>query len=50
MQLLSVRLICMNIIDPQGRIIIATVIEHGAKLLSDSRKFVECAELEGRQL
>lgn len=36
--------------DPQDRIIIATAIEHNAKLMSDDGKFVKYAELEGRLL
>lgn len=33
--------------DPQDRIIIATAIEHKAKLMSDDGKFIKYAELEG---
>lgn len=36
--------------DPQDRIIIATAIEHSAKLMSDDSKFTKYAELEGRLL
>jgi PIN domain nuclease of toxin-antitoxin system len=33
--------------DPQDRIIIASAIEHEAKLMSDDSKFAKYAELEG---
>lgn len=33
--------------DPQDRIIIATAIEHQAKLMSDDRKFPKYTELDG---
>ncbi len=33
--------------DPQDRIIIATALEHGAKLMSDDGKFAKYPELEG---
>ena len=36
--------------DPQDRIIIASAIEHNAKLMSDNSKFAQYAELEGRML
>jgi len=36
--------------DPQDRIIIASAIEHNAKLMSDDSKFSRYAELEGRLL
>lgn len=34
-------------IDPQDRIIIASAIEHNARLMSDDSKFAKYAELEG---
>ena len=36
--------------DPQDRIIIASAIEHNAKLMSDDSKFRLYLELEGRLL
>lgn len=33
--------------DPQDRIIIATALEHKAKLMSDDRKFPKYTELDG---
>ena len=36
--------------DPQDRIIIASAIEHNAKLMSDDSKFAQYTELEGRLL
>jgi len=36
--------------DPQDRIIIATALAHGAKLMSDDGKFVKYVELKDRLL
>ncbi|MDA8413566.1 MAG: PIN domain-containing protein, partial [Desulfobacteraceae bacterium] len=36
--------------DPQDRIIIASAIEHNAKLMSNDRKFPLYLDLEGRLL
>lgn len=36
--------------DPQDRIIIATAVEHNAKLMSSDGKFSKYTELEGRLL
>lgn len=36
--------------DPQDRIIIATAVEHNAKLMSSDGKFSRYSELEGRLL